>query len=868
MLFALILCVLFLNFKPTQSILNELLKNNTDVTVSKNPFLHEVKLNNGHTSTTVHVWSYHSESKSQTPTIGKTYGLIVLTNCKLAFFIKSKFKQLFDNSNLYRMEFRVYEKFVDLRNNQNFETRLNSFLTYIDATVKEISALIYKILYCKNSDYNVSVHNDSFAIKQLFTLLIKSYYISSSIQNASNAQHAMSNIKILQLILTEMVELQKFKLMNCVNFPDTHRFSTRVKKVSDTEIENLLCTIRKITLEANDFSNGICGVDSLVHIIGISMNKELFDDIASVQAKATNDKYVSIKDIVKRIQIDYDINVIYWLHEATLQAVMKLICIRIINLLKAVSANLKIVASIIAQVFDRIQENSSATPLYIRLGFNLLNDIQKIIQNQDYTCKIKDVNVLRENIILYYNTLDYNNSSDSLAPFINVKLPDHVFKEKDVDKNHDGLVVLLQFVKDSISKFECIEYFFKPVRNQYDKYYKPLGVSKEFLIPKSDPKILEDACNFMTNVYFLWCEAFNLFNDYVKKGSIENNTKLAEPILKIKNIYLLIVKNNTDNLEFLTMAYELSVILVNCDLYHSEKESWFDFKLRQVLNVILNALNRYAIKYCTKTDPYSFLWFTKTNVDQIKDTVLKNKPNDIMFENIVNNFNSKNLDFKKMINNEDWQFFSVKYIYETFIEKSEVGSSYYEKRIQIIWNGENQSLKNIFINESHMVINPLIVNSLHDVYFKFIAAVFYLRIKEVLFASFTNTKKNSYLKNMYNKVNSYNWQDLFPETIKDILYNLDSSFLYLRDKNIEQFDVKEETTNVDNKFKKINIVFGDFNSTNVQSNSHVPNLKDIAKILDNMLHDVKTFFNGYYLKLVRGLDHNTIDKEPLYSDKT
>lgn len=81
-------------------------------------------------------------------------------------------------------------------------------------------------------------------------------------------------------------------------------------------------------------------------------------------------------------------------------------------------------------------------------------------------------------------------------------------------------------------------------------------------------------------------------------------SKLEKAILKLKNLFVFIVKKNADFVDILTAPYEMSAILVNCN-FNCNSE-WFEFKIKRVFNIIMNEMNRYGIKYCTLADSSFF----------------------------------------------------------------------------------------------------------------------------------------------------------------------------------------------------------------------------------------------------------------------
>lgn len=145
------------------------------------------------------------------------------------------------------------------------------------------------------------------------------------------------------------------------------------------------------------------------------------------------------------------------------------------------------------------------------------------------------------------------------------------------------------------------------------------------------------------------------------------------------------------------------------------------------------------------------------------------------FKSNMNHFNSDDLKFETSIKNKDWEMFSVKHMYKTIFEESQVCASY-KRKILIVWNGERQLMSDIFKNESQIIFNPSVVYSLYSLFFKYCAAIVFYRIKESLL-----TRQKRYMIKTFVpiklKLTHENWQDFFPIAMKSILNDIENVFL-------------------------------------------------------------------------------------------
>lgn len=858
--------ILFLYLKPTESYLEKQIPTYTSVENASHPYLYKIQLKCRNDFLSGYLCSNHTTTKMA---IGPTHGLNVLINCKFAFWTISKIQELIKSSPLfYPNQFDFYEH-TDTEHNEEFEKNLENFLNFVHKTIAEYSIFIYNILYFTSE---VRVHNIAFTLKSMFTLLIKSHYIFSFKKGDINTRH-ISNTEILRLIQLEMIELQRFYLMHCEEVPENNNENAQllygllvpinVHKIVIENDVNSMFRILNNSLHLHSIFENACKVSDLLKVVRLSSDIIVFREIADVQVKVTSEVYVSIRDIMNQIETNYDLNVLYWFYETIWITIVKLVVQKILYIL-TLGTDIKYLKNDIAKVYN--YTSIHGVPLYIKKAFNILRNLYNDHRVTNTGSMNSNVNTQLKK---YFDDLN----SDGFKTFlIEIKLPDGGDFQMKKSQYSESVTVLLKFIANNIDNFECINYYFKPVKNAYCNYFKPFANSKTFLIPKSSIEKSNTTCDFITKIYFLCIQASTFLNKFVKNISDKINgtvsiTGLEKTLLKIKNVFLLLVKKRTDDVEILILAYDVSAILVN---YKLDRENvYFHVKSQRIINVILNEMNKYKIKNCAHAN-LSLLTFGNTYLNEIYNTNSINGSIEYYFKNYVSNFNFGDLIFETSINDNDWQFLSIDYIYRTFVEKSNVFSPY-EEKIKIIWNGSVQSLNEIFNNESAIVFDPLIVYFLYEVYFKYCAAIIFFRIKEVLLTNNLN-KIDKNVESMKNTLNVH-WKSFFPLAMRYILDDIENNFLHVSYKYVDSTKgLISEIEKIEEKFKTLNIVYENsvlrsieskscFNFQQCNKSYQMMSAEKFGIILKKLLENLMTVYK-YYLKITqqRPNVHNDNDK--------
>lgn len=828
-----------------------LIEKHVNVKYLPHSFLQAVEIKSNKFSLIRNICTYHPESESRTPTIGKAHGLSILANCKFALWTIYELKKLIPPFHVfYPPKFGLKTSYSEFEAVEIYRN-LKVFLDFVARGVTKMSELMYTVLY-DSSEFTENIYdNYTFTLKRLFTLLIKSKYIYMSTMDVTDhayipSQHIQSYTELLRLTVSEIIELQRILLMDCDEIPEEDKslgITTGIwvpldernyvsYSYSQTSLPNVINKVLHLRKP-----NQKCDVYNLLNIIlNIDMSKIPFDEIADALVVFSNSKSIAIRDMIKQFPLNYDLNVLYWIHETIYIAIMKQIFTKISYLLdKRNGKNISI-----PKIRYGIEE-TSAIPTHVWRGLSLLRKIKK---NSSKTHMIQKLRADVDEYLFSFGSVELELSLKEvrLSPYQNVYYKNSPEQNtSEINAKYNTIISELSIVvMSNIKNFECYEYFFRPVK---DNYHKTLARKTPSLFLKTYTEKLTNNCDFVKYMFSLCFRASTFLNWYVNEAHETQSRYLNDLktiILNIKDIFLFVVKKYTDDDDILVMAYNVSAILVNCKLEH--KNEYFHFTTERILNVITNEINRYEIKNCSNPKLPFYINIVSDNIRSTE--IIKAIKN--FFMNNIKNINSDDLNFETNIMDEDWHFFSVDHTYRSFLENSIVDTSYYEKRIKIIWNGLPQSLKTIINNESVIIFDPRIILLLYKVCFKFTVAVIFFRIQEVLSNFYFNHMVvQSHFDVIKEKLIKYGYErsELFPVALNDILTDIDKiKFSY--EQQLLNFNLKTLKNQIKKKLKNFNIVF-----ENTQE--QLMPVDEFKNAFDELLCSVRIIFK-FYIKITRG----------------
>lgn len=209
-----------------------------------------------------------------------------------------------------------------------------------------------------------------------------------------------------------------------------------------------------------------------------------------------------------------------------------------------------------------------------------------------------------------------------------------------------------------------------------------------------------------------------------------------------------------------------------------------------------------GLEYCTPKNSNCILHhyintFDLENNKQIKKILTT------FFNRSVHDFTINDLN-KSSVCETDYDYFNIRYLYENFIETSNVITQY-KTCIQFTWKGLPYSLSDLFQNAQSDFIYPNVLRTLYDMFFKFYVSVVYWRIKKVLISTNLNViqKKFEKISTCYPLVNDY-----FPEEIKPFIIDIKSVLTFTEMSNINTQDAMNQLTR---RIEKVDKLLNTFN---------------------------------------------------------
>lgn len=772
----------------------------------------------------------------------KMYGFYTGMGCKCADwtitkihnFIKSLplfYQPKFEKQKLYKKAFKPL-----------FEKSLTAFISSLDKYVNRFIQILNDFL-----DIDESYYTDTTVLEAFISLKIKMNFMSLK-NNQNEPELNKSDTTIIRMILEEMNVLQRFLSMNCLDVPPGDKYSpfygywlNEDKLIDVNTINHFLNNIKPIGFNVDPL---ICVSTQmfLENFVNLSSYDHISLDIvyAQVQITDTSDTKmktytISIKDILLKTKTMYNIDVVFWYQDIVLNTIMTILFRKIENAKIFIDGPLK------SNIFYHIEninliisKNSTNFPEYLVNGFKLLskykniNEIPTIELNTYLTSLIHitignwDISTIGDTFILRDNLKNTCKLKDLLI--IHCKV---TFKPlTDIEYLECFVLKLLKHIND----FKCVHQSFKCLRKKYDNYYIPLINNKKTLIPINSIKDIQKSsgvCKFVINIYSICLQTIWFINLESDNASATNDNanilRSWRAIFSMKYYFLIIIKENTDDLDLLKMSYDIAVILINLQQRFDQHPNFYN--LKRTLNVIMTELNNYGIKNCSESK-FNFLLFNNINFMHIGDGHFIEKSMKAFYKNNfgIDNFQNTNINMK------DFKYFDVQNLYDQYVKNSEV-IKLYGQFIKFSWKGINLTLKEIFEDAIISTLNPYSLYAVYDMYFKFNLAVVHFEMGEILiknkFKNLRNIQREFLdIQNvMTNFVPKY-----FPSEFESIILDMQSllsrpsnnttditskklsifkSFKKYKESVIDEISVMNEITEcyikIDNQFKKFKI---------------------------------------------------------------
>lgn len=755
----------------------------------------------------------------------------------------------------YQRELLFHDEYED-EYTESFINSLNKFEHTIN---KFIIRFIYLIYNYFDLNPDSTYYNDNSILKAFVSLKVKMMFISKNYQTKSHDD-------IIRIFLNEFNALQNFLVINCsdrliiqnnnnvkfdsqvqgywIQFYDNRYHEYSNNENSEHIINDFLSQIQHLYSISEPKVN--CSLTQLLleNIAFSSPKNPITFNISNAKLKITNTDIISIKDMLNQVKISYDIEKLFWYQDSVLSAFIKLICSKIINILKSGNYLSETIIDKIKKINNLINHHKKL-PAYLIEGFTILTEV--------IDKKINAEHLLFKTLQTYHDSfiIILPNENDISSTSYEQNWNDYLYLEKCMDR-----------IINNFEDFQCFNQSFQYLRDEHDKYYIPLIEKKNtFLhinpINGNDQSNLH--CYFVINIYTISFHA-NIIMNQTSDDTSSNKSFLLilrKTIYNIRDYLVDILKTKTENFDLLQMSYNIVTILVNLPEKSVKNVPLFPF--RRALILIMTELNNYGLKYCISLkfdfllhNNIKFMNFSNNpNNKNDKQSILNN------LKNIIDNRDKENLIFQKVQEN-DYNYLNIKFLYDNFIKKSNI-IKLHNENIMINWNGRKQTIKCIYKESINIVLNPKCVYAHYDVYFKFFIAVLYLKLKTILDSNETSMKKSLSILNKDYNINKLDFTiDIFPKELNPLISDIKSFFISIVQKSNETLNteildqLKEKSINIENKFKKYNIFFI-YNSFMNIKNIHIKlnSLYDPFKLLIKEFNTNVTTVKHYFSMLKR-----------------
>lgn len=771
-----------------------------------------------------HIFLYCKENSI----IDEAYAYFNSMSCEIAAWTINKLYEFSRKSPL----FYQYQYQIHLSNKtvygERFEKSVKDLIRDLNK-LKHPIMILHDLLYI-NAD--AFYYIDTTILKPLGSLMYGAYFILKTYKN-KKLKYDVTEMDIIRLVLKEMNDLQYVLSINCLDRPATYKslyFYGYWINTLNNENVNLHKRLDKFTFDiffidenlSTDCSDNHIYLENFVvetpknHIIFDIVNAYYFDFLHTIRK--------TVRNLLFEVKKSYSVEVLFYYHETVSNIIMKLVFTKIMSVMSESMDSLPIyIIENISQIYDKLTKVH-----YTNFPANMVSGFE----------------ILKKYCALQFDKLVENVFTNYIASLGSITFTDVIDKNMDTIEELDNLKYLksiLILILKNLDDFKCVDIYFKGLRYEHGRYYKPFVEHTNVFFPISYIVKNNEVCDFLLSIYSICFQAFRFFNrdeDYTsdKFHSYINDANLSRgwrAIMLIKNYLLIIIKRKVNDLSILTIAYNTVTLLENL---HEQVVKVSIVVLQRILTVIMTEVNRYALKCCA-WPKFNYLLYNNVNFihfgdgDLIKRSILN------FFKKKVKKFEVEDFDFDK-IDLNNYAYFNVQFFYDMFIRNSEV-LRHYRNRIMIYWNGKPQIIQDIYQEATEMVfLNYCYVYALYDVYFKSLIAIVYYEMSVIMNKNNFKSLKDGFLK-LFNTVKNFRYQ-YFPRElmyfILDIINLLNFPLSPINKTENVLNEISNRRKDINKQLKKYGIVI------TITDNS--PNYT-ILRYLNKEIENVKTVNKNY-----------------------
>lgn len=721
---------------------------------------------------------------------------------------------------------------------------INYGLNYIEENVTRFVNILFELLKITTSFADTSL------LKTLVFLQYKIHFVTSlSERSITKTSNYYDDLKFIFVKIINSI--QNFTSLNCTE-PTCNKqeFTDEIKEYFGYMM--ITCEMKNYNLHVvlDYITNYIhlelctqCKVEQtlLKSIITENSQHSAFLNFSKTKVQLQNVK-LSILDLFIKVTESYDLELILEYQEFFFTTMIKLICREILKLLKSTLTSLPIN---INQIFVKIN-NLILPEINQHLYLDLANCFKRFAQNHEYKSHEMEelISVIKNYLQSFDDVILYNDQFPlymELEDFI-----ENVVKYK--------------------VEFECFNKYYRLLYTEFTKFYipflhRPLNIKKLIShnadeISTSNINQIEVIQNQNTTLnltkshkeqckYVLTlCSVYSEIDNYLSNKELKSkfNLKQIDTIIDIiQNVSMKMIEQSVAYYDddILNISYKLYVVLNT----YRHNNYLYKYHIRRIVFAIMTYLNYYVLEYCSPLSKDDLL-INNENAGFINyPTILENQ-----LKSLVNTFTENVRKY------EDQDFLKIYLFYNTYVKTESVIKAY-KNVFEFYWQGEKKSIDEIFENIKSIVLNPSLIFSFYEVYFKFIIFASYYETKLILDYIKLESKNGILQKNFnfqaYNNFHNIVYDGLtknnFPKYFSAIIFEIDSLITYVFNTLlidiISHTDYKNNSI-IDNYDDNDNYNNNDSNDADLTIEEQ--NIKQSKLIATDMQNNIESILNNHF----------------------
>lgn len=794
-------------------------------------------------------------------TFSPTYKLNVLYTCMNCEFGRWITHALFDLIKYLPVYYQTEFKFDGY--GREFEKKFNAMnvkLRILAENIDRFIQILFTLIYVE--PHTVS-SNETTVLHALYALKFKIKYFETLHNKFENRTFDIKN-KSLDKVkgsnrTDNVVIAECLKVINAVRkfvFTNCHSYDSEFFPESTTDKKIFNAYSVKSNNNENDFINALldtaadlqlvhspenrCSTDQFLLKSVVMQNKNTYYytnpyGVSYIIGEATvflaGEKVpTTVNGILERIQLSYDIELIFFYQKSVLNTIMEVVYSKI-KALFARSLYLSVDSQeYLLKIREKLKTHPGAFPKSLTDYFDCLVSASTLPINHI----LQTLNNLKRTATDWFSSIQLPTSIDfSLDEFLDIIIE----RERD---------------------FACFNEMFEFLSEEYDRNYMPFLVEssvRHFIRPTKNRDIVGDItdnsneCNYIDRMYSLCAEitfALNNAENYDTNSAEGDDCmwQADEKFQRAKRYFLMTLDSGTKDHNILKIAYDSLMTIINVKVL--DKTSYSD-NYKRAVYLLMAELNEYFLKYCVcPRERFGLSIFQNRNISDIGDRRVT--------ENVISRFLQKPLEaLHRPIT--DYSYLDLHDFFSNSVRKSNVITRY-ESVIMYYWKGEKTNFNEMYGHvDSRTALNFRFFYSFYDFFFKFYIAAYYFEVNEFFIYLKTEMRKNiDILREPITDTNVIEYKETvgkfseiyFPKTLRPFIVNIKCFSKELIDDGITIEHKEYMSKQIEKEFNAFFIVIerNNKNTSNVNE-KHVK--ADLLFIINELVTLVKNVFHQYLM---------------------